>query len=467
MLADKRHNGLISISVLEDAVQKKAKKGLDPNDGRWITVNGRNIFINSAGLDLDSLKVGNAVDGEDKRTVTLQRKDKEGKIVTQKRAAYTDEYATRQARYKFSRAVVMAKNWGKITQALASEAKSKKMSREKATAASALLISQTGMRVGSKIGETGKAKTPPKKGKKVETFGATTLQRRHVKMDDGPPPSAKLAFYGKSGVFQRYTIKDPDTVSVIGDFMKGKGGPKDALFGYGGGKRANRGSVGDRLHDFDSHYKVKDMRTVVAMKVASDEVASILKSPPRVKYPPKQKRRTAEIKRKAAQKLARSIIVKISEKVANKLGNDAPTAEGSYINPEIFEYVLQKIGLEEHLDLKNPKTGKSTVLPSRFRDNMSKKLPDDVIIEAWKSPPEDKNLDDLAVAIDKEQSRPISKQFPIMINLFGIDVVRGMMAEYIDDEPNPDGLEAVFDRRYKDGIEEGLDNLDLLDRMIE
>lgn len=155
------------------------------------------------------------------------------------------------------------------------------------------LISQTAFRIGGQ--GDGKAKT--------QAYGASTLEGRHVKIDG---ERVTFDFTGKEGVRQQHTIKDP----VIAKMVSGKE-DDERLFNTNEDKiRGHWKTLGG--------YKVHDMRSLIATRIAKKELAKYADSMP--------------TDAKGHKKMQMSI----AEVVAKKLGNRPSESLNTYIDRSIF-----------------------------------------------------------------------------------------------------------------------------------
>jgi DNA topoisomerase-1 len=167
------------------------------------------------------------------------------------------------------------------------------------SAAALLLVRVTGMRVG------GSRDT----GAKVQAYGATTLQGRHVRINKS---SVTLEFTGKGGKKRRVLVKDPTLVTAL-TRAKENTGPSGKLFPNTSSSQVNtlmKSLLGDR-------FSVKDLRTYKATAMAAALVQKTRRKP----------KTQAEF-----DKMRREV----GDKVAQQLGNTRSMALNSYINPAAF-----------------------------------------------------------------------------------------------------------------------------------
>jgi DNA topoisomerase I len=163
------------------------------------------------------------------------------------------------------------------------------------------LIRKTGMRPSSPTGNSTGDQT---------SFGATTLQARHVKFnDDG---TVELTFPGKSKKNLHFLYDDPDLVAMLRHFAQGKSGTQRIFGEVLDDKKLNallKSIVGNQ-------YKVKDLRTVLATSMAQELVEA--------EAAPENKTQYKKLKNK------------IADEVSEVLGNTRSMALGSYIDPEVW-----------------------------------------------------------------------------------------------------------------------------------
>lgn len=185
------------------------------------------------------------------------------------------------------------------------------------------LIRQGGVRPGS-VDEAGNKEKP--------TFGATTLQARHVKIRNGV---LTLDFIGKKSVRNVIKFKDPLLVAAFVKNMRGKS-RFDPVFPKvtASGLRQYQGEI------IPKKFLLKDLRTSKATQVAVDLIEKQARN-----YPKSQ----AEI-----QKFKRAIAVS----VADVLGNTPSVVLSSYINPSVWPDEWRE------LPVKSPKPSKTKKLKS-------------------------------------------------------------------------------------------------------
>jgi DNA topoisomerase-1 len=163
-----------------------------------------------------------------------------------------------------------------------------------------LLISKTGMRIGS-TRDT---------GAKVQAYGASTLEARHVKVDG---QVTTLSFVGKKGVNIELTSIDPALAKMFKARLKGKG-PRDKLFNTSDAK------VRDYMHSVGGKgFMPKDFRTYVATSTALDMARGMGVA--------------------AGEREFKKMRLEVAKRVSSLLGNTPAMAISSYIDPAVWHHI--------------------------------------------------------------------------------------------------------------------------------
>lgn len=291
-------------------------------DGHWITFRGKPLFIGGVQRKHRPKRPNKSAG----KIVTLKKKD--GSTFTKR--IYRKSWVKKQEKFKFAVMASMAKNIERMDRMLKYECERKKLDQKKATATALLIMIKTGMRVGGGHGGTGKTRGE-------ETHGTTTLERQHVKITGD---TVEFKYLGKAGIKHSHIVHDGSIANSLREFMGGQDEAPDdktPLFTYKVGRTKDvldRRDVDKRLKKFDRDYRPKDLRTLKANEVASDEVFKILGEP---LSSPTTKRET--------KKVIKSVINRIAERVSGELANTPSVAKGSYINPHLIEVVLAEMRL--------------------------------------------------------------------------------------------------------------------------
>lgn len=212
-------------------------------------------------------------------------------------AIYSASHAAKQAQAKFARTEELTKKFDSI-RAQNEKLRKSEDPRVRDAADATRLIMDTGIRPGSDA-DTKAA---------VKAYGATTLEGRHV-VDT--KEGTRLQFTGKKGVAIDIPITDLGTAKMIRDRAKAAG-RNGKLF-----PNTDARALLDHVHAFDGGgFKTKDFRTMVANKVAMQEVAKM----------PKPK----------SEKEYKKAVAAVARTVSDTLGNTPTVALQSYINPVVF-----------------------------------------------------------------------------------------------------------------------------------
>lgn len=367
---------LIQIIEAED-------KTLSGETGHWVNIRGRPIFIgepSQASKRLSTLDPSGMDRGKQTIQINVKVDGKTVKTVT--KAVYSDKWNKATARYKFAIANDIEKNRDKIEGALEKEVLSNKAGAS--LACCALIIAKTGMRVGN----PGNATVNDDTGESEDTYGATTLERRHVKVEGD---TTTFAFKGKAGVDQNIVVKDPTIAKGISNILATPGEDNAPLFMKMVDKkpaRIRREDVTARFKRFNDHYKPKDFRTAQAMRHAVDAAHAIME-------------RQHDIPKAAAKakRYAKDVVKEIGEAVSKPLGNTPSVAISNYTNPLLVEHVLKQIGFKQDI-----------------LESMSE--PKLVFVEG---------LEDPVARIASGAGEPMDT--PLLVALYGEDVVHAWFSE--------------------------------------
>jgi hypothetical protein len=241
--------------------------------------------------------------------------------------AYTDEHKKTQAATKHSRVERVNVALAQIYDRVRAEAP------YNVTAAASLALLNLGMRVGS--GES----TDPKTKKKIETFGATSMLKKHVFYPVGQDRAEewlRFKFPGKAGVTNTYNSKDPVLNRAVLALLEGKG-PSEPVFGGKGGTNPRqtiqyfRDASG--LPDMKNH----DTRTLYATEMARKLVAK----QPKSKMPKDKAARDREVNR-------------ISKEVGIHINDEMSTTRDNYISPAVWEPFDNSAGIPPEFDTSPP-----------------------------------------------------------------------------------------------------------------
>lgn len=175
-------------------------------------------------------------------------------------------------------------------------------------AIAAHLMFLTNMRVGTEK----EAKT------KVKAYGATTLQVRHLSIDDG---TLYYDFIGKSGARWNSKIEDETLTEAI-TALCGDKDQDEPVFSV------NASKVNEYLSQF-GNFTAKDIRYLHATAKAASEL----------------KKARVPRNAKGAKALIKEICIKVS-KILNHVPANGNVAKGRYINPVVWADLEMKYGIQ-------------------------------------------------------------------------------------------------------------------------
>lgn len=213
---------------------------------------------------------------------------------------YSDAFTSKMAALKFSRNKELIDKADKIFKQNEENLNSE-FPKVVENAACMKLIQQTGIRPGSD-NDTGAEK---------QAYGATTLEGRHIVVNEG---KVRLQFTGKKGVSLDIPVDDSSTAKMLIE-RKSEVGDDEKIF------KTTDAALRDYSHTLDGgSFKPKDFRTLKGTRTAMEEIKS---NPTPAKSFKEYKKR----------------VMDIAKKVAEKLGNTPTIALQSYINPFVFEQI--------------------------------------------------------------------------------------------------------------------------------
>ena len=224
-------------------------------------------------------------------------KDAKGRV----QRIYSSAFTAEQAKAKFERVnELMAKKEAVFAQNESNLGHADHDVRE--NAAVMKLVQTMGIRPGSDTDTKAK----------VQAYGATTLQGRHVVV--GQDGKVRLQFTGKKGVTLDLPVEDEATAKML-RARKDVAGDTGKLFD------TDDAGLRNYSHTLDGGgFKPKDFRTLKGTETAKAELA-------------KQPERAGTMKEYEKR------VMGIAKRVAEKLGNTPVVALKSYISPEVFETI--------------------------------------------------------------------------------------------------------------------------------
>jgi DNA topoisomerase-1 len=265
----------------------------DAGSKKWTLAGGAKLPSHLAKVKIPPAWKDVIINPNKSQALWVRGKDVKGR----RQAVYSPAYRSSQDLKKFRRIQALEK---KVTQVEAKNERNR-MNPDKAENADALkLIMHTGIRPGSEK-DTGAEK---------QAYGATTLEGRHVVHDEHGNVT-ELHFTGKKGVDLHVPISDERVARMLANRAKAAG-PQGRLFDTDSGRLlAYTHSVGG------SGVKTKDFRTLLANRIAREEVSKVAEC----------------CKSEKELKKAQQGVAKV---VAAQLGNTPAISLKSYINPHVF-----------------------------------------------------------------------------------------------------------------------------------
>ena len=219
---------------------------------------------------------------------------------------YHPDWRARQDELKFARVTRAARRLPAMRAAVLEDLAEEEMTREKACATAVRLLDLGCFRIGSDAYANG------------DSFGLTTLERRHVRRQGR---TLVFEFTGKSGIEHRVEVDDEPSRQAIESMRRRRGG-SDRLLAFKADGRwtdLDAGSVNDYLRERTGEdLTAKDFRTWHATVLAAVALAE-----------------SDEAGDSAASR-RRAVRAALAE-VADFLGNTPAIARSSYVDPRVID----------------------------------------------------------------------------------------------------------------------------------
>jgi DNA topoisomerase IB len=223
-----------------------------------------------------------------------------------KQYLYHDQWRARRDQEKFDRMLEFARALPRMRKRVAEDLAREELDRERVLACSLRLLDRGFFRVG---GED--------YAEQNETYGLATLQRRHVRLEDG---EIVFEYEAKGGIERVQSITDPEVMPVI-ERLKRRRSSNPELLAYKNGRWTDVRSVDVNTYLKEvagPSFSAKDFRTWHATVLAAFALASMGEPP--------------------QSKTGRKRVVNNAVKgVAAFLGNTPAVCRRSYIDPRLLD----------------------------------------------------------------------------------------------------------------------------------
>jgi DNA topoisomerase IB len=218
---------------------------------------------------------------------------------------YHPEWRTRRDSEKFQKMLSFGKALSKAREQVLLDLGTEGMTRERACAVAVRLLDLGYFRIGNDV-----------YAEQNESFGLTTLERRHVRREG---KALVFQFTGKSGVEHTITIDDVGAVEAL-EVMRKRRGSDQRLLAWKDG-RTWRPVDSDMVNEYvgrttSMEATAKDFRTWHATVIAAASLAG-----------------AGEATTKTARKRA---VVAAMKEVSEFLGNTPTLARSSYVDPQVI-----------------------------------------------------------------------------------------------------------------------------------
>jgi DNA topoisomerase IB len=220
---------------------------------------------------------------------------------------YHDAWRERQDKLKFDHVLEVARKLPRLRRQLKEHLREEGLTRDRVLAVAVSLLDHARLRVGGDEYATGDE----------ATYGAATLQARHVRIGDRV---ATLCFRAKGGIQHEVQVDDPDVVAALAELRRARRGSSRLLFwrDESGTHDVHAADINDFLRECTGvDATAKDFRTLHATVIAAAELS---RGGP-ARSTTARKRRIAAVMRE----------------VAAELGNTPTVARASYVDPRVID----------------------------------------------------------------------------------------------------------------------------------
>ena len=227
-----------------------------------------------------------------------------------KQYIYHSEWERQRQAEKFAKMKSFGKVLPKVRKKCLKDISAKNWQKSKVLALMLLILDETGIRIGNQ-----------QYAKKNETYGLTTLRRRHLDIDRS---GLTFEYKGKSNKIRTVAIDDNDLVKFI---RKSAELPGYEIFRYrdenGDWQNIDSDEVNEYIRaSMGEEFSSKDFRTWVASRLA-------------VEYYPQ----AIAQKENAPRKKFTNILIRL---VADELGNTPSVCKNYYVHPNILQLIDKK-----------------------------------------------------------------------------------------------------------------------------
>jgi len=223
-----------------------------------------------------------------------------------KQYIYHEQWQRERQQEKFKKLVKFGRDLPEIREFCYEQVKQHNWGLNKICALIILVLDETGVRIGNSTYT-----------KRNETYGLSTLRRKHLNLENG---HLTFQFIGKKHKEREVTIEDSELIKMI---KKSAELPGYEIFRYNDGQSlrpVDSSDVNEFIHThFSEDYSCKDFRTWVASRYALELYPSAL-----------------EIKEEFPRRKLTNILLR---QVAELLGNTPTVCRDYYVHPKIVEAV--------------------------------------------------------------------------------------------------------------------------------
>ncbi len=228
-----------------------------------------------------------------------------------KQYIYNPDFQAKHNQEKFDRIIRFAEQLEHMRRVTGQHLRKRKMSREKVLSTMLRLMDQAYFRPGS-----------PRYTDENNTYGLTTLRKKHVEINDN---EIIFSYLGKSGQEQERHVEDKKLANAIKNLDDI---PGYRLFKYydenNNKKEVEASELNDFIHEcMGEEFSAKDFRTWAGTMIAAlafDELGTVSKED-----------------QASLDKNIKSVVVSVSE----QLGNTPAVAKSAYIDPRVIDNYIE------------------------------------------------------------------------------------------------------------------------------
>ena len=283
--------------------RKKRGRGFYYVDEKGEKITAKNLIKRLKGLIIPPMWTDVKICKWDDGHIQAIGRDAKGR----KQYIYHSEWERKRQEEKFKKMFKFGKALPSIRKKAIKDLNRKNWRKSKVIALMVMILDETGIRIGNK-----------QYAKRNETYGLSTLRRKHMDVDD---EILKFEFKGKSNKLREVEIDDADLIKMIRISAEL---PGYELFRYKTGYNSYENVDSNEVNEYirknmGKEFSSKDFRTWVATRYAVELYPEAIKE-----------------KEDAPRKKFGNILIRL---VADELGNTPTVCRSYYVHPKIMSKI--------------------------------------------------------------------------------------------------------------------------------